>query len=305
MQGISQADTSRIITGKKAAGQKTTEGTIITIGDSIVVIEDSQEKKTFRIGNRGIEILEALEGNGIVIRKYDDEPEGMLAENQEDKTVTPKKGRQRFQGHWAGFDIGFNNFLTPDNSMVLPDEIYYMSLNSGNSVNVNFNFAQVNIGLSRYIGFVSGLGFQMSNYVFDGNNTISKGTNGIIEPIVPLPPITYEKSKLATRYITAPLLFEIQLPVANYGNKITMAAGPIGAVKIGSHTKTVFYSDGKQKEKESSDFSLNLLRYGFTGRVGYNMFQLYGTYYMTPLFKTGKGPVIHPFEIGISFTIND
>lgn len=48
--------------------------------------------------------------------------------------------------------------------------------------------------------------------------------------------------------------------------------------------------------------SLNMLRYGTTVRAGYSTLQLYGTYYFTPLFKTGKGPELYPFEVGVSFS---
>ena len=43
-------------------------------------------------------------------------------------------------------------------------------------------------------------------------------------------------------------------------------------------------------------------------RVGYGNIQLYGTYYVTPLFRTGKGPGgndLYPFEIGVAFSFND
>jgi hypothetical protein len=66
------------------------------------------------------------------------------------------------------------------------------------------------------------------------------------------------------------------------------------------------FEDG-DNVKSDGDFSLNLLRYGATARIGYENFQVYGTYYMTPLFKSGKGPGgvdLYPFEIGIAFTID-
>jgi hypothetical protein len=111
-------------------------------------------------------------------------------------------------------------------------------------------------------------------------------------------------SKLATIYLDLPFLLEIQIPV-NY-NHLNFAAGPIGAVKIGSHTKMV-YQDGP-KIKAGGDFSLNMLRYGGTARVGYGNFQLYGTYYLTPLFQKGKGPSgydLYPFEIGFAMAFNN
>lgn len=127
------------------------------------------------------------------------------------------------------------------------------------------------------MGFVTGLGINCNNYRFDGNNTI---------------------------YLDLPFLLEVQLPAHN--NHINIAAGPLGAIKIASHTKMV-YQDG-DKVKSGSDLNLNLLRYGATARVGYENFQIYGTYYMTPLFNTGKGPEgndLYPFEIGFAFTFND
>jgi len=51
-----------------------------------------------------------------------------------------------------------------------------------------------------------------------------------------------------------------------------------------------------------------MLRCGATARVGYGNFQLYGTYYKTPLFEAGKGPGgynLYPFEIGIALTFNN
>jgi hypothetical protein len=99
-------------------------------------------------------------------------------------------------------------------------------------------------------------------------------------------------------------MLEIQIPVEN--NRLHIAAGPIGALKLGSHTKMVF-EDG-HTIKSWGDFSLNMLRYGATARVGYGNFQLFGTYYYTPLFQSGKGPAgndLYPFEIGVALAFNN
>ena len=96
----------------------------------------------------------------------------------------------------------------------------------------------------------------------------------------------------------------MQLPIRS--NNLSIAAGPIAAIKLSSHTKMVFEND--EKVKSNGDFSLNMLRYGATARVGYGNFMLYGTYYKTPLFQTGKGPEgvdLYPFEIGIALTFQD
>ncbi len=274
------------------------DNTKVSIGKDLLSVEERDSSINLKIGNRGLNILESLEGPKLNFEKYSDNDEW----DKEDKEEGHSKRRNRFKGHWSGVEFGFNNYLAPDKSLVMPENIDYMTLHSSKSTNFNINFSQLSLGLSKHIGFVTGLGLNWNNYRFDGNNNIIKGTNGIIEALDPEDNL--EKSKLATIYLTLPFMLEFQIPANN--NHLNIAAGPIGAIKLGSHSKMV-YEDG-QKVKANGDFSLNMLRYGATARFGYENFQLYGTYYMTPLFRTGKGPEgndLFPFEIGVAFTFND
>jgi hypothetical protein len=226
----------------------------------------------------------------------------LISVEENDKENERARRRSRFRGHWTGIEFGFNNYVTSDKSLVLPADIDYMTLHSSKSSNFNINFSQLSLGMSRHFGIVTGLGLNWNNYRFDGNNNIIKGDNGIIEKLDP--ETNLKKSKLATLFLTLPLMLELQIPVDH--SRLNIAAGPIGAVKLGSHTKMV-YENG-EKIKSNGDFSLNMLRYGATARIGYANFQLYGTYYMTPMFRTGKGPGgndLFPFEIGIALTFND
>jgi hypothetical protein len=301
MQGFSQQLSAESQNRKKqGTAVNANENTKVTIGKDLLSIEESDSSLKLRVGNRGLNILESLEGPKFNFEKFTENDEW----NQDDAESDHARRRNRFKGHWSGIEFGFNNYLTSDKSLVMPSEIEYMTLHSGKSCNFNINFSQLSLGLTRHIGFVTGLGFNWNNYRFDGNNNILKGTNGIIEELPLDPGVTLEKSKLATVYLNLPFMLEIQIPVDN--SHLNVAAGPIGAVKIGSHTKMVFQD--RQKVKENGDFSLNMLRYGATARVGYGNFQLYGTYYNTPLFRTGKGPAgndLYPFEIGVAFTFND
>ncbi len=307
LQGFSQE-----LSGKNQSekNQSTTvindETTKVTIGNDLISFEDNDSSVNIRIKDRGLNILESLEGRKYNFERYNDEDEWIQDEDelfQDDKEGYRSRRRNRFKGHWSAVELGFNNYLTSDRNLTLPADIEYMSIHSGKSVNFNINFTQLSLGLTRHIGFVTGLGLNWNNYKFDGNNNILKGPNGIIEELDP--GAALEKSKLATLYLTLPFLLELQLPVDNHS--LNIAAGPIGAIKIKSHTKMV-YEDGGQKVKSNGDFSLNMLRAGATVRAGYQNFQIYGTYYMTPLFNSGKGPGgydLYPFEIGVAFTFND
>lgn len=282
---------------KKQSTANSNESTKITIGEDLIGVEGSDSALNIRVGNRGLTILESLEGTG---HKFNFKNYSRDDEDKDDRYLERK--RNRFRGHWAGIEFGLNNYVTSDKSMVLPDDIDYMTLHSGKSSNFNLNFAQLSLGLSRHIGFVTGLGLNWNNYRFDGNNNIVKGDNGVIEELDP--GTNLKKSKLATLFLTMPFMLEMQIPV--HQNSLSIAGGPIGAVKLGSHTKMVL-EDG-EKVKSNGDFSLNMLRCGATARVGYGNFQVYGTYYTTPLFRKGKGPAgidLYPFEIGVAFTFND
>jgi len=303
VQGFSQETSAENKNaGQKAVVNDTTEITKVVVGNNKVVIEDGKESLSFRIGNRGVTILESLEGNGSRL-EFEDyrEKESLQQDGDNDQDRDRERRGRYFKGHWAGIELGFNNYLTKDNSLVLPDTISFMSLHSGKAMNFNLNFSQLSMGITRRIGLVTGLGLNWNNYRFDGNNNIIKGTDGNVEMFDPGSPL--KKSKITTLYFNVPLLLELQIPTDH--NHLNIAAGPIGAVKLMSYSKMV-YEDG-DKVKSDGDFSLNMLRYGATARVGYENFQIYGTYYMTPMFKTGKSPggvELHPFEIGIAFTID-
>lgn len=269
--------------------------THVIIGNDLISIRDSEEGVNLRFGNAGINILESLEGSKIDFVRYDDE-----ITFQEDSENNDSPLRKKFKGHWAGVEFGFNNYLSADHNMALPDEVYYMSVHSGKSGNFNINFGQLSLGITRHFGIVTGLGLNINNYKFEGNNNIIKGPTGIIEPYFPADGSTLAKSKLTTSFINVPLLLELQIPAGNKDH-LNLAAGGIVAAKVGSHSKVV-YEGSRQKVKDNSDFSLNMLRYGATVRAGYSNLQLYGTYYFTPLFKTGKGPELYPFEVGVSFS---
>ena len=298
MQGFSQKLSAESQSDRKQVNNaKADENTKVTIGEDLLGVEKNDSIVNVTIGNRGLNILESAEGPKFKFEKHTESDD-----RNDEMDDRHERRRNRFRGHWAGIELGFNSYVTTDNSNVMPDDINYMTLNSGKSSNFNINFSQLSLGLARHIGFVTGLGLNWNNYRFDGNNNILKGSNGVIEMLDP--GSVLKKSKLATLYLTLPFMLEMQLPVNS--NHLCIAAGPIGAVKLGSHTKMVF-EDG-QKIKSDGDFSLNMLRYGATARVGYGNFQIYGTYYKTPLFQKGKGAGgydLYPFEIGVAFTFNN
>jgi len=166
---------------KQGTSTNKTEPSKLIIGNEVVNIEQNDSSLNLKAGNRGLSILESLEGPKFNFKKYPENDKW----DQEDKDKEHARKRSRFKGHWTGIEFGFNNYLTSARSLVLPNDIDYMTLHSSKSGNFNINFAQLSLGISRHIGFVTGLGLNWNNYRFDGNNNIVKGDNGVIEELDP------------------------------------------------------------------------------------------------------------------------
>ncbi len=281
----------------------TSNNMMLEIGNDALRIENQDSAVKVRVGNRGLSILESLEGKkNLEFEKY--KPSGNHRWNQDYDEDEHQSGARSFRGHWSGLEIGFNNYNYV-NSMNLPDPISYMSLDANSSLNFNLNFSQISVGFSRHAGFVSGIGINWNNYRFENRNSIGVGSDGTISMTTPTGTVPVKKSKFGTLYLNVPALLEFQIP-AGYSNHLNVAAGVIGGLKLNAWTKVVF-EDG-EKSRTNGDYKLNLLRGGVTARFGYQNFMLYGTYYLTPWFQESKGPNgynLEPFEIGLALTFND
>jgi hypothetical protein len=107
-------------------------------------------------------------------------------------------------------------------------------------------------------------------------------------------------------YFTIPILFELQLPSSRtFHKRFWLSGGILGSLKIDSHTKVVYNDNGKRKrDKNRDDFNIAVLRYGFTGRVGYSNFFAYANYFPVQFFEKDKGPELYPFAVGVGLHFN-
>jgi len=214
--------------------------------------------------------------------------------------------RTDFRGSWTGISFGLSNFVNKDYSISRAAGDEFMDLNTGKSWNLNFNFAQYSVNLiNNKFGLVTGLGLEINYYRFDNRNTIQEDPAGVI--ISENLPIEWniEKSKFVTTYATLPLLLEFHTS-SSQREGIVISAGLISGLKLGAKTKIVYEENGdKKKEKTRDDFNLNPFRYGLTARLGVGDVLVYGTYYLNPLFESGKysgSEDLYPISVGIAFS---
>ncbi|GAB1451483.1 hypothetical protein MASR2M47_15390 [Draconibacterium sp.] len=278
--------------------------TVIEDGDNVHVVVGDKEKGKgvevltdewgdtthIRVGRRSFKVIE---GNNGTYVKYE----------KEDKS---KKWHGSLNPHWSGLEVAMNMVYKTDYSIYNGTEYAqygdFFDLNPGKSLSWNLNLPEFAFkNEKKTFALVTGLGFSFNDYAFSDAYTIEKQNgSGMIVPV----PIDEQnnglkKSKLHINYLTAPLFFEVKTPLRMGGSHLTLAAGVIGGLYLGSHTKYKFY-DG-DKEKKKSNYHINQWKYDITARIGFGDFCVFMNYGMTSIFKEGKGPQIYPMQFGISF----
>jgi hypothetical protein len=250
-----------------------------------------------RVGNRNIEIRTDNSKTIIDVEKIEDFDSKWGKDKKKSPTQTVRsKNRRKFDGHWAGIEFGGNQLWETSYALYPEGTPRFLETSPEKSFEFNFNFAEYSFGFGSYVGIVTGLGLNFNDYKFRNRYTISRDMNGVIQPIE-LPEGDFRLSKLSTAYLTAPLMLEFQIP-GNFGqDRLFIAGGVIGGLKLRDHTKTRI---GDEKKKDKGEFALSPVRWGYTARVGFENMGLYATYYNTGLFETGKGPETTPLTIGIT-----
>jgi hypothetical protein len=207
--------------------------------------------------------------------------------------------KDKFSGHWAGIDLGFNSFLNPDYTGY---ESNFMKNDILRSNSVHLNLIQQSIGLQsnrNNFGLVTGLGILYQDYRLDDNTTIERTPDDVINPKT----FYYgenQKSKLYIYSLTLPVLAEIQIPINNYRNRLYFSSGMYFSYRIGSYTKLKYRTEQKQKLTVTDNYSLQNFKYGIMTRIGYRWINFFAMYELTPFFKEEKGPELTPFTFGVT-----
>ena len=232
---------------------------------------------------------------------------------------------RKFNGHWAGVEIGVNGFLTRDFDMNFKPEDEYMDLRMEKSAQVNLNLYEQNIALSKNQewGMLTGIGISWNNYRFRRPTTLGTDSSYLIGYIDD--GISVRKSKLAIAYLQVPLIFEWQNHSVRKVNSFHVGAGVVLGVRMWSWQKKYFNelnkeytltkydpatdsyeaaliatSPGDNKIRKYDDYHLQPFKADATLRVGWGFVNLFATYNLVPMFRKDKGPELHQFAAGIT-----
>ena len=306
----------------KFIGDPETSETIRTIQDKNGHVDCGEpygDSTKVKIGGLNIEVYESDDSVKVVVGNRE------LFVDEDGNVSFSRRKNKKFNGHWAGFDLGLNGYFNPDFNMSFPKETEYMDLRMTKSWAVHLNFYEQNIALSKNKkwGMVTGLGLNWNNYRFSMDTRLNDTSSMLIGLIDE--GISIRKSKLTSLYFDVPLLFEFQTNSYMKKNSFHFATGMVMGVRLSSHTKKYYdewnkgftvtmynpesdswepefsaISPNYAKEKNFSDFYMNPFKWDATVRVGWGFINLFATYSVNTLFKTDKGPELNPWTVGIS-----
>jgi hypothetical protein len=232
-----------------------------------------------------------------------------------------KKGK--YNGHWAGVEIGINGYANSNFNMDFPASENYLNMNTARSIMVNLNPFELNLNLvKRHFGLTSGLGFQLNNYYFTGPYMLIGDSSSLVaykmidQNGVPADLIV---NKLFVSWLNVPILFEYQTNPYRRISSFHVALGVVGGVRICSYTKQTFesynttyylqdqggktvasfYPDDKYIRKHDS-YHLSPFKLDATIRIGWSHLNLWGTYSLTPMFQKNQGPELYMWNAGIT-----
>ncbi|HOW32224.1 MAG TPA: DUF2807 domain-containing protein, partial [Bacteroidales bacterium] len=275
-----------------------------------VIIEDANgENKVLFEAKEGEDTVSVRMGANKVVIITDDTVKVKLGNNEvivndEGDVKVKRDKKNKFNGHWSGLEIGINGYLTPDMDFNYPADYSLLEQNYVKSTNVNLNLFEQNFNLvNNKLGLVTGIGITWNNYRFDATETrLAKGDGVLAVYPAQGTDVSYTKSKLVVNYLTVPLMLEYQTNPRSKSNSFHAGAGVVGGLRIGSHTKYVYDNGGKQKDKTPGDYYLNPFKVDGIVKIGWGVVNLYGTYSLSTLFRSGKGPELYPFSVGICLT---
>jgi len=281
----------------------------------LVMVDDDEDTVSVNLGAFRVGVNESRGTTEVQVGKHS------LIVDDDGNVKWRRNNRYRhFDGHWGGFDLSFNGYVNSDMNMNFSKADSYLDLDIPKSIGVHLNIYEQNIQLnpSGTLGLVTGLGIEWHNYRFEGNvrldpdSTVLKGYfyKGV----------TLDKSKLTVSYLTLPILFEYQNQADRKLSQFHVSAGVLLGVRIGSHSKLIYNQTDTPYElidpatgntvivnkspleetyKQFESFHLNPFKADAMVRIGWGYINLFGTYGITTLFRSEKGPELYPFSVGI------
>ena len=239
--------------------------------------------------------------------------------------VKYRRNNKRFNGHWGGFELGINGYVTPQLNTSWNPEYDYLNLRYEKSTAVNLNIYEQNIALNKdkNMGLVTGIGMAWNNYRFSPPTYLNPDSSKILGYY--MRDVSVRKTKLTVMYITIPLMYEIQTRNPRRIKRFHFGVGVLMSARVRTHTKIYFneaYKAYYLEDAADSDVtygpfytpnttdrnivknynSFYLQPFKFEGmiRIGYGIINLWGHFGLNSFFRKDRGPELYTWAAGIT-----
>ena len=204
---------------------------------------------------------------------------------------------QNISTNWVILDLGFANFNDKTNYASAGAQQFAPGGNSGwfglrnnKSVDVNIWFFMQRLNLIKHVvNLKYGLGLELNNYRYTENIKYLTGPTEVV-----MDDISYSKNKLATDYVTVPLMLNFNF-TPHRRNGFGLSVGASAGYLYSSRQKLISGEHGKQKTHNS--FDLDPWKISWISEVQLGPVKLYGSYATQSMFKKGLDQV--PYTVGI------
>jgi len=224
--------------------------------------------------------------------------------------VNFKKSNNNFkqlETSWFAFDLALVNYLDEtkyaENKSLSNPAIgeplskFKMQLNNGKSTNINIWIVQQKYRLKNPAFYLKyGLGLEMFNFRYEYGINFRKNESMFIY----LNDESYEKNKLFTSYLSAPVQFGYDFKLKN--DKILgISGGLVTGYLFKSYNKQINRELGKEKYK--SNFSLRDMRLAGIFEIRIDKLKFFGTASLQNMLdKMNTNQSLYPYSFGLRFS---
>lgn len=252
-------------------------------------------------------------GGIIIVKNGKKDKDVNITMGRKDKT---KKKNPNVSTNWWIVDVGFNNYTDKTNYATAgsylinrpgyPDlDKNDFKLRAGKSVNVNIWLFMQRLNLiEHHVNLKYGVGLEINNYRYKSSVSYKEGgpvpytatqTNS---PFIFRDSISFSKNKLATDYLTVPIMLNFVSNPNSRKKGISLSAGISAGYLFSQRNKQK--SDERGKDRNRGDYDLNTFKLSYVAELGLGPIRFYGSY--SPKSMYDHSLDMRPYAVGFRFS---
>lgn len=252
-------------------------------------------------------------GGIIIVKNGKKDKDVNITMGRKDKT---KKKNPNVSTNWWIVDVGFNNYIDKTNYATAGSYLINrpgypnldkndFKLRSGKSVNVNIWLFMQRLNLiEHHVNLKYGVGLEINNYRYKSSVSYKEGgpvpytatqTNS---PFIFRDSISFSKNKLATDYLTVPVMLNFVSNPNSRKKGISLSAGVSAGYLFSQRNKQK--SDERGKDRNRGDYDLNTFKLSYVAELGLGPIRFYGSY--SPKSMYDHSLDMRPYTVGFRFS---